>query len=81
MVLSQAGYSYTTVSPDIDEKAVKGRTLDPSESALAVAYAKADHLSSQLSNKAPVLLICSDQIVSFNGQVREKPSTKEQVQP
>ncbi len=78
-ILSQAGYKFTTLSPDIDEKAVEGRNLDPSHSALKIAYAKADFLSIQLSDKDPVLLICSDQIVSFKGNIREKPESKEQV--
>jgi septum formation protein len=78
-ILSKAGYTFTTLNPYIDEKAVTGRTLDPSESALAVANSKTDFLSIQLSDKPPALLICSDQIVSYKGTIREKPGSGSQA--
>ncbi|KAI8586736.1 inosine triphosphate pyrophosphatase-like protein [Geranomyces variabilis] len=76
-ILNAAALSFTTVTHPIDEKnAVPGRTAtsSPSETALAVARAKAAAL---LANRAPdianALLITADQVVSWHGSVREKP--------
>lgn len=69
------GSDFTTISPNIDEKAVKTRTLDPSQTALAVSHAKADALIPRITT--PSLLICSDQVVSYKGSIREKPESKQ----
>lgn len=68
-VLEQAGYEFTTMSPDIDEKAI--RHEDPQKLALAIANAKADALVKQVQE--PMILITVDQVVVCNNKVYEKP--------
>lgn len=63
------GFDFEIMSPDIDEKAV--RSDSPSDLVMAIANAKADVLVSII--KEPVILICSDQVVLYEGKIREKP--------
>ena len=53
--------------------------MNPSLTALAVANAKMDALVSRWDDvtKPNSLLITCDQVVSWNGEVREKPKTEE----
>ncbi|XP_049850783.1 7-methyl-GTP pyrophosphatase-like isoform X2 [Schistocerca gregaria] len=55
--------------PNIDEKKI--RHDDPKEMTLQIARAKSQALLSSLSE--PCILICSDQVAVYNGEVREKP--------
>ncbi|CAE7421552.1 Dnajc2 [Symbiodinium necroappetens] len=61
------------LSPDIDEKAI--RAEKPEEMCLAIARAKADALAPKVKDR-DVLLVCMDQVVSCDGQIREKPETE-----
>ncbi|MFA6601396.1 MAG: Maf family protein [Candidatus Paceibacterota bacterium] len=63
------GFDFEIMSPDIDEKAV--RSDSPSDLVMAIANAKADVLTSKI--KEPAILICSDQVVLYKGEIREKP--------
>jgi septum formation protein len=58
-----------TLSPDIDEKAI--RDPDPRVLTTKIANAKADALVPRVSK--PCLLICSDQVILWRDQIREKP--------
>lgn len=69
------GYEFTTLSSDIDEKAI--RDADPKKLVLLLANAKTDALLVRIIK--PTLLITSDQVVIWNGQVREKPESPEQA--
>ena len=76
-ILAQAGIPFTHVSPNIDEKQVAPeKRSDPTQYALAVAHAKMDALLSQSVPPSSILITC-DQVVSWNGQVREKPQSPE----
>mmetsp|Transcript_1214 Transcript_1214/g.2765 ORF Transcript_1214/g.2765 Transcript_1214/m.2765 type:complete len:434 (+) Transcript_1214:14-1315(+) len=61
------------LSPDIDEKAI--RAEKPEEMCMAIARAKADALAPKVKGR-DVLLVCMDQVVSCDGQIREKPETE-----
>lgn len=74
-ILENAGYEFEVMAADIDEKAI--RFSDPQKLTLALANAKADALLPRI--KKPVLLITSDQVVSWNGQIREKPESENQA--
>lgn len=74
-ILEKAGYVFDILVPDIDEKLIQME--DPYERPLIVARAKAEVLISKI--KEPALLITSDVIAVCDGQVREKPSSKEEA--
>jgi len=65
----ELGFDFEIMSPDIDEKAI--RSDNPSDLVMAIANTKADALVSVI--KEPAILICSDQVVLYNGKIREKP--------
>lgn len=73
--LEEAGYSFSTMTADIDEKAI--RTNDFKKLPLLLAHAKADALLPRISE--PSILITSDIIVVCNGELREKPDSIEQA--
>jgi septum formation protein len=71
-----------TISPDIDEKAIRDK--DPSQLTLKIARAKSKALLERLKHEGhqPCILVCSDQVVCFGdkqGEIREKPETIEQA--
>lgn len=74
-VLESMGYEFEVMVADIDEKAI--RFNDPKKLTLALARAKADVLQRKIHE--PALLITSDQVVVWNGQIREKPESEEQA--
>lgn len=74
-VLARMGYEFTVMAADIDERAI--RFDDPKELTLALAHAKADALLSRIHE--PTLLITSDQVVAWNGHIREKPENEMQA--
>lgn len=74
--------AFTYASADIDEAAISvGNTprneADPGELTLKIAHAKADALLSE-TPKAGCLLLTSDQVVAYDGRIREKPKSKEE---
>lgn len=71
-VLKRAGIPFATMAADIDEKAI--RSDDYEELPLVLARAKAEALLPRIHE--PALLITSDQVVVWNGQLREKPETE-----
>eukprot|EP01119_Soliformovum_irregulare_P000086 TRINITY_DN10066_c0_g1_i1.p1 TRINITY_DN10066_c0_g1~~TRINITY_DN10066_c0_g1_i1.p1 ORF type:complete len:191 (+),score=40.07 TRINITY_DN10066_c0_g1_i1:24-596(+) len=73
-VLEEMGIKFTCMSPDIDEKAI--RHEDPKQMTLMISRAKAQALLEKI--KQPSILITSDQVISCNGEVREKPSSPEE---
>lgn len=69
--------AFTTLSADIDEKAVTAgfadrKVADPSILTLAIANAKADALLASAPKGS--LLMTSDQVLSYAGTIREKPA-------
>eukprot|EP00741_Cyanophora_paradoxa_P023568 tig00021590_g22765.t1 len=89
-VLKDAGYEFTTVSPDIDEKQEALRDPNPEIMTRTIARAKAlacldeirFNLSDEIASESPqedYILICSDQVVRCNGEVREKPTSADEA--
>ena len=72
------GFDYDTVTADIDEQALGDRTSDPAELVTLLAQAKADAIYERLDSKLGLLLTC-DQVVIYQGRVREKPTSTQQV--
>lgn len=66
---------FSTLSPDIDEKAI--RDADPATMVQLIAAGKMDAILPQLS--APTVVITSDQVIVVDGAVREKPESPEQA--
>ncbi|PHT28372.1 hypothetical protein CQW23_32051 [Capsicum baccatum] len=107
-ILADMGYQFTTISADIDEKAI--RKEKPEDLVMALAEAKADAIISKIQktenlekdvnptilvaadtaeaiiprvsigeserDAGPTLLITCDQVVVYEGVVREKPSSE-----
>ncbi|KAL3340936.1 hypothetical protein AABB24_029210 [Solanum stoloniferum] len=79
-ILGDMGYEFTTMSADIDEKAI--RKEKPEDLVMALAEAKADAIIPRVSigesegDAEPTLLITCDQVVVYEGVVREKPSSE-----
>lgn len=68
--------------PDIDEKAI--RRPDPSDLTKAITTAKTDKLLEMLEDEPELkkkldLLVCGDQVIGFNGEIREKADSQKQV--
>ncbi len=74
-VLEDAGYTFDVLIADIDEKAI--RSDDFEQLPLLIARAKADALIPKIHE--PALLITSDQVVLYNGELREKPESTQQA--
>jgi len=76
IIMDQLGYDYTIVSPNIDEKSV--RDTNPEELVKKISRAKSKAIREKISNDA--IIITADQVISFNGEIREKPLSEEQAQ-
>lgn len=75
-LLDRAGmHGYETMSADIDEKAII--ETDPWKRVLVLAHAKAGVLIPKCNKDA--ILITSDCIVYCNGEILEKPESKEDI--
>ena len=87
-ILTAAGAEFQTLVPDIDEKAIGDRLSDqPQALVQAIAIAKADALVARLTDAAAAaanplpadltvlpgtVLLTSDQVVTYEGTIREK---------
>ncbi|XP_062019175.1 uncharacterized protein LOC133735751 isoform X4 [Rosa rugosa] len=82
-ILAEMGYEFTLMTADIDEKSI--RKEKPEELVMVLAQAKAEAIRPKLpvddyvKDAEPTLLITSDQVVVYEGAVREKPSSKEEA--
>ncbi len=74
-VLQSMGYQFEVMSADIDEKAI--RYSSPYDLTLALATAKADALLPRIQKEA--ILVTSDQVVSWKGEIREKPTNEDEA--
>lgn len=75
-VFEEMGYTdFEVMVADINEKTI--RFDDPETLALALANAKADALLKRIND--PAILITADQVVSWNGEIREKPENENQA--
>lgn len=76
-VMDELGFEYEVMAPEIDEKAI--RIDDPDALVLAIAHAKADALVRAVASDDEALIITSDQVVVWNGEIREKPRDREEA--
>ena len=91
-VMDELKVEYTVKTADIDEKAVTAgfsdrKVADPSQLTLAVANAKADAilkkmveedgLENEMKSNGYLLITC-DQVVQYQGEIREKPVDEEE---
>ncbi|XP_073124304.1 uncharacterized protein [Henckelia pumila] len=80
-ILAEMGYDFTTMSADIDEKAI--REEKPEDLVMVLAKAKADAILKKLQDAGTpentTLLIAADTVVVYEGMIREKPSSKEEA--
>ena len=75
-VFEQMGYKdFEVLTADIDEKTI--RLENPEELTIALAKAKAAALLKRISE--PAILITADQVIEWNGIIREKPEDEIQV--
>lgn len=71
-IMQTMSYQFETMSPNIDEKAI--RFDDPQKLTLARANAKADALIPKITE--PAILITSDQVVAWDGKILGKPENE-----
>lgn len=71
-MLKEMGIDFEIMVSDVDEKAI--RLEDPQELTLTLSRAKAEALKAKISE--PAILITSDQVVVWNGIIREKPESE-----
>lgn len=79
-ILEFLGWKFSTMIPDIDEKAIRG--IDYFELPRTIATAKAAVLIQRLQDEGKqdeVVVLTSDQIVLFEGAMREKPDNEEEA--
>lgn len=74
-VMQDLGYDFEIVSPDIDEKSI--RDNNPEKIVTKLAHAKAEAIIKKI--KEPALIITADQVISFKGKIREKPTSNEEA--
>src|SRR3989344_5968778 len=74
-ILREAGYSFEVMPSNIDEKAV--RVDDPKELVLTLARAKAEALLPKI--REATLLITSDLVTMWKGELREKPKDEKEA--
>ena len=78
-LLRATGAIFETFAPDIDEKAIGDRANgDAVRLVREVALAKADALVSQFRDDDNRILLTGDQVVTYDGAVREKPENIEE---
>jgi len=74
-LMEEMGLEFEVMAAGIDEKAI--RHTDPQELVLALAKAKAEALIPRIDE--PAILITSDQVIVYEGEIREKPEDAEEA--
>ncbi len=75
-VLKEHNYVFEVMKPDINEKAI--RADDFYKLPILIAREKSKALQSRVTE--PALIITADQVVICDGELREKPETKEEAE-
>jgi len=70
-LLSEHGYKFEVVRPDIDESAFSVKGVKPADYAKRLALAKAKNIAEKFPN---CLVIGADTVVDFEGQIIGKPA-------
>lgn len=73
-LLTDAGYRFTVVKPDVDESAFPTEGVSPRDYAMKLALAKANSVA---SSHPDALVIGADTVVDFQGQIIGKPADAE----
>jgi len=76
-LLSGAGIAFDTVSPGVDEDAVKAGLLAEGASVRDIADALAELKALKISNSRPGFIIGADQTLEFDGALYDKVDTVE----
>ncbi|MGD2094520.1 MAG: Maf family protein [Phycisphaerales bacterium] len=76
-LLTEAGYEFTVVPPDIDESAFPTSGIKAGEYAEALALAKAKKIAHKYPNR---LILGADTVVDFKGQIIGKPADAEEAE-
>jgi septum formation protein len=75
-LLERLGLDFETVAPEVDERAVEARGLEPRELAEALADAKAEAVAARSPER---IVIGSDQVCALGPEVLHKPGTEERA--
>jgi len=76
-LLSEAGYKFTAIYPDIDELAFRAELIKPCEYARRLALAKAKNVAEKHPD---CLVIGADTVVDFDGEIIGKPTDAKQAE-
>jgi septum formation protein len=76
-LLTEAGYKFTVVPPEIDESAFLSEHISPCEYAKGLALAKAKNVAARFPE---CLVIGADTVVDFNGQMFGKPADAKEAE-
>ncbi len=76
-LLAEAGYKFTSVSPDINEPAFLAEGIGPCECAERLALAKAKAVAEKFPN---CLVIGADTVVDYKGQIIGKPADAKEAE-
>jgi len=80
-MLENAGVSFEVSLPRVDEDAVRQSLLAEGASARDIADALAELKARKVSTRMPgVLVLGCDQVLSFDGQIMAKPTSREQAE-
>jgi len=69
--MTEAGYEFTVVEPDVDESAFPTDGVDPGDYTRWLALAKANSIASKYPDS---IIIGADTVVDFQGQIIGKPA-------
>jgi len=75
--LAEAGYTFTSVTPDVDESVSCDEAISPREYAERLALAKAKNVAERFPDS---LVIGADTVVDFGGEIIGKPADAEQAE-
>ncbi len=73
--MNQLGLAFTVVAPDIDEKAIRRPKAE--DLVIALGKAKAEAVAAKIDY--PAIIISSDQVARYQGEIREKPVDAKQA--
>jgi len=76
-LLAEAGYKFSSVSPDIDESAFSAERISPCEYIRRLALAKAKNVAAKHPD---CLVIGADTVVDFKGEIIGKPTDAKQAE-
>ncbi|CAE7225425.1 unnamed protein product, partial [Symbiodinium microadriaticum] len=80
LLLEEAGVDFEVEISQVDEKSLGDRASGDAETLVRLlATAKADALLANLDETSRRLLLTADQVVTYEGQIREKPESMEEA--